>query len=48
MTSLNACREGATQHEGLVVMLLTNLTAHETGCRDLLQTSRPELQGLHV
>lgn len=46
--SMDYVREGTTPHEGLLVMLLTNLTAHETGCRDLLQSNRPELQGLLV
>lgn len=46
--AMDYLRERATQHEGLLVMLLTNLTASEEGCRALLQLERPELQGLHV
>ena len=46
--SMDYLRERATQHEALLVMLLTNLTASEQGCSQLLQLDRPELQGLHV
>ena len=38
--AMDYLRERATQHEGLLVMLLTNLTASEEGCRSLLQLER--------
>eukprot|EP00955_Chlamydomonas_euryale_P096788 365032-Chlamydomonas_euryale.AAC.10 len=41
-------REGACPHARLMCMLLSNLTAREPGCEQLLQLGQDRLQGLNV
>ena len=46
--AMEALRDKATPHVRLLLMLLANLTASDRGCADLLQLSKPGMEGLHM